>query len=102
MRAVMKAITATVLVACLGTAVHAGVIERACVKSDRKAANRAICGCIQDVADITLDANDQKLAARFFRNPQLAQDIRESDRGRDERFWERYKSFGQTAETYCG
>jgi hypothetical protein len=76
-------------------------IERACLKSDRNGAGRALCGCIQDVADLTLSTRDQKLAARFFADPQKAQDIRQSDRRSYELFWERYKEFGEAAEEFC-
>ena len=75
-------------------------IERACLKSDRPA-SRALCGCIQDVADLTLTNRDQRLASSFFSDPQKAQDIRMSDRRSHEAFWDRYKAFGETAETYC-
>lgn len=80
---------------------HAGTIERACLKADRKAASRSLCGCIQDAADLTLDRGDQKLAATFFADPHRAQEIRQSDRSSHESFWKRYKQFGQTAEVYC-
>lgn len=99
----MKIIAIAAALAAAGSmAQAAGMIERACMKSDRQAANRALCGCIQDAADITLTGSDQKLAAKFFKNPQMAQDIRQSDRRGHEIFWERYKSFGETADTYCG
>ncbi|RVT85580.1 hypothetical protein DXV76_07445 [Rhodobacteraceae bacterium CCMM004] len=94
-------LVSAVLVATAGVA-QAGVIERACLKSDRKAANRALCGCIQQVADVTLDRRDQRLAAKFFRDPHQAQVIRQSDRRNHEIFWKKYRTFGRTAETYCG
>lgn len=81
---------------------HAGSIERACLKADRKAASRSLCGCIQDAADLTLSRGDQSMAASFFSDPQKAQDIRQSDRASHEAFWKRYKNFGSTAEAYCG
>jgi len=80
---------------------QAEAIERACLRSDRNGADRALCGCIQDVADLTLTARDQKLASSFFSDPQKAQDIRQSDRRSHERFWERYKEFGAAAKEYC-
>ena len=55
-----------------------------------------------DAADLTLSMSDQKLAASFFDDPHRAQEIRQSDSRRHERFWERYESFGQTAENFCG
>jgi len=81
--------------------VFAGTIENACNRSDRDAANRQLCGCIQDVADLTLERGDQRLAASFFSDPHRAQEIRQSDRASHESFWRRYKNFGQTAEVYC-
>ncbi len=79
----------------------AGKIERACLNSDRPAASRALCGCIQDVADLTLTNSDQKMAARFFRDPHKAQEIRQSDKRAHEKFWQRYRNFGATAEAFC-
>lgn len=83
------------------TTAHAGILERACNGSDRRAANRALCGCIQKVADITLDRRDQRLAAKFFADPHRAQEVRQSDRPSHEIFWQKYKAFGQSAERYC-
>jgi len=80
----------------------AGPIETACLRSERSGGNRAICGCIQQVADMTLTGSDQRLAARFFSDPDRAQEIRQSDRRSHEAFWERYRNFGETAEVYCG
>ncbi|PTQ75632.1 hypothetical protein [Celeribacter persicus] len=80
----------------------AGTIERACMASDRAANNRALCGCIQQVADMTLSGKDQRQAAKFFKDPQKAQDIRQSDNRSHEEFWLRYKAFGQAAAQYCG
>lgn len=81
---------------------HAGAIERACMSSDRAANNRNLCGCIQQVADMTLTNGDQRQAAKFFKNPQKAQDVRQSDNSSHESFWQRYKAFGAAAEQYCG
>lgn len=82
-----------------GTA-EAGTIERACLASDRPK-SRALCGCIQQAADVTLNGRDQKQAAQFFADPHRAQQIRQSGRPSDEQFWTRYKNFGATAEAYC-
>ena len=64
-----------------------GPIYQACLKSDRKARSRSLCGCIEDAANRTLLPNYQSQAVKFYNNPQLAQDIRQSDRAKDERFW---------------
>jgi hypothetical protein len=95
----------TILIACAATLIaaplYAGAIERACIKSPRQAANRATCSCIQHVADIKLTRADQKQAAKFFAEPQLAQDTRQSSNPSTERFWLRYKAFGYTAAEQC-
>ena len=98
----MKALglAAALLLAAGGTA-SAGVIERACMKSDRPAANRSLCGCIQSVADATLTRGEQRRAAKFFSDPHMAQVVRQSDVATDEMFWKRYKAFGATASNYC-
>ncbi|MCP5073933.1 MAG: hypothetical protein GY947_11650 [Rhodobacteraceae bacterium] len=98
----MKRIAMALAVFCIAApAFSAGTIERACNKSDRRAATRSLCGCIQDIADIKLTSSDQKLAAKFFADPHLAQETRQSDNEAKERFWKRYKAFGQTASDSC-
>lgn len=80
---------------------QAGIIEQACMRSGREAANRSLCACIQQVANQTLSRSDQKQAGKFFRDPHKAQEVRQSDRRSNEAFWQRYKNFGATAEAYC-
>jgi hypothetical protein len=58
-----------VIVSLMASAALAGPIERACNKSDRKAANRSVCNCIQQAADSTLSNRDQRRAAGFSRTP---------------------------------
>jgi len=99
----MKKRTLAVMIASFGiSAAQASQIERACNQSGLDAANRALCGCIQDVANLTLSGSDQKLASTFYADPQKAQDIRQSDRIGHEQFWDRYKEFGETAKAFCG
>ena len=83
-------------------AAAAGPIEKACNRSDRSAANRGVCACIQQVADMTLKGGDQRKAAKLMNDPDRAHDVWISKREADDAFWERYKAFGQTAEAYCG
>ena len=78
----------------------AGPIDSACVRSDRSA-SRQLCGCIQQVADMTLSGGDQRRAARFFKDPEAAHATWTSQSRSDDAFWDRYKSFGQTAQAYC-
>ena len=42
-----------------------------------------------------------ELYASFYRNPHQAQEIRQSDRGRDESFWKAYRAYGERAEQLC-
>ncbi len=79
----------------------ASAIETACMRSDRGAANRALCRCIQQAANRHLNRSDQRQAARFFRDPDRAQQIRVSRSSRDRAFWQRYRAFTATAEAYC-
>ncbi|MBL9049137.1 MAG: hypothetical protein JNK19_03385 [Tabrizicola sp.] len=81
-------------------AAMAGPIERACMASDR-GGNRSLCGCIQQAADMTLSGGDQRRAAKFFKDPESAHATWVSQSKSDDAFWDRYKSFGQTAEAYC-
>lgn len=96
-----KLVFAAVITAFTAPLAHAGNIERACLKSGRSSASRALCGCIQQAADLTLNRSDQKLAAKFFADPHRAQEIRQSDNRSHEAFWQRYKEFGATAEAFC-
>jgi hypothetical protein len=78
----------------------ANPIERACRASDR-GATLELCTCIGQVADMTLSDRDQRRAARFFSDPAAAQEVRQSDARSDEAFWQRYRTFGTTAEAFC-
>lgn len=80
---------------------EAGPISSACNKSDRKAASRRMCNCLQRVANSELSRTDQRLAATFFKEPHKAQEMRQSDRNNHERFWLRYKDYGQTVAALC-
>ncbi|EAQ04897.1 hypothetical protein OB2597_06425 [Pseudooceanicola batsensis HTCC2597] len=82
-------------------AAEAGPVSRACLASDRGARNAQVCGCIQHVANSTLDWSDQRLVAKIFRKPQMAQDIKMSDSRQHEVFWKKYKAFGATASRAC-
>lgn len=82
--------------------VHAGAIERACLRADRPAASTALCGCIQSVADVTLSRSEQRRAARFFGDPHRAQEVRQSDRAANEELWDNYKRFAASAQATCG
>lgn len=97
----MGRLTTFIAILFIPGAVAAGDIERACLGSDRAGGNRALCGCIQDAADLTLSTSDQRRAAGFFRDPHQAQVVRQSDRRSDEIFWDRYQQFGQAAESFC-
>jgi len=92
---------ASILAPVAPTIAEAGSISRACVKSDRKAANRRLCNCIERAARKTLSSSDQRLAATFFNDPHKSQEIRQSDRSSHEKFWLRYKKFGVQAQQMC-
>lgn len=79
----------------------AGPVGNACQRSDRKAASRPLCGCIQQVADMTLLGSDQRRVAGFFKDPDKAHQIWMSKSKADDAFWDRYKAFSAQAEAYC-
>ncbi len=79
----------------------AGLIEAACNRSDRDAASRSLCSCIQNAADMTLDNADQRRVAKMFNNPEAVHKVKLSDSDRDDAFWARYRSFGDMAEATC-
>lgn len=97
----MKTFALAAALAVAVTPALAGPIEKACLGSDRPGVSRGLCGCIQQAADLTLTPGDQRQAARFFRDPHQAQEVRQSDRRSDAAFWQRYKRFGETAAAFC-
>ncbi len=78
-----------------------GPISRACLNSDRKARSRQLCGCIQAVADRNLNGLEQRRAVKFYADPHLAQQTRQSDRRLDEKFWKVYKAYSDEAAQRC-
>lgn len=79
----------------------AGPVETACNRSERQGANRQLCRCIEAAADRTLTRSEQRRAARFFANPDEAQEVRMSPSRGDNEFWARYRAFGAQAEQMC-
>ena len=92
---------ASFLLSATAVPAEAGTMSRACIKSDRKAKTRRLCSCMQSVADSKLSRREQARAAKFFKDPQLAQGIRQSDKSGDEKFWKRYKAFGKVFSASC-
>ena len=92
---------AAALIAAGTSVAGAGPIGTACLSSGRSAANRELCACIDRVADLTLTRSDQRRAAKLFKDPDMAQDVRMSSRDADNDFWARYKNFATAAEGYC-
>ena len=84
-----------------GAPLNANPVERACIGSNRSAANPSLCACIGSAARQTLNFGEQRRAARLFDDPDEAEELRMSDNSRDERFWDSYQQFGQTAEQMC-
>lgn len=78
-----------------------GPIYSACRRAGRREASRERCGCVQAVANQTLIAADQARGAEFFDKPSLAQEVRQSDRTIDERFWDRWKAYSEQATRLC-
>ncbi len=97
----LAAAIASTVIALATSAGAAQSIERACLQSGSPASSRALCGCIQDAANLTLAPAEQKLAASFFRDPAKAEEIRQSTRRTHRKFWERYKAYVETAGTFC-
>lgn len=96
------AFCASTLTAVAPAMTEAAQIKRACLASDRAAATRQRCGCIQGVADQVLTRRDQKTVARWFTDPHEAQEFKMSKSARDDALWERYQAFGQVALASCG
>lgn len=80
----------------------AGVIDRACRQTDRGASAPQLCGCLQSVANSTLKRSEHRRIAKFFKDPHMAQEVRQSGRRPDADFWLRYRTFGERAQQVCG
>ncbi len=83
-------------------AAAAGPVARACMAADREAANRALCSCIEQVARPIFTRSELRRIVKFFKNPELTQKLRSSDRAADERFWDKYQAWGEMAQAQCG
>ena len=81
-------------------AAWAGPAERACNAVSRSP-GPAVCACAQQMADVTLSARDQKVAASIIREPDLFQKYRNRKGRRAEAFIERYRLWGERVETHC-
>lgn len=78
-----------------------GIIERACLSSQRSAASSTLCTCIQAVADQVLAPAEQRKGAAFFDDPHKSQETRQSASSDDAAFWQKWKGFGATAAKHC-
>ncbi|WP_366943563.1 hypothetical protein [Cypionkella sp.] len=102
MKYILFAVSLAVAMPVMSSFAHAGPIESACNRSDRKQSNRQLCGCIEQVADQTLSGGDQRRAASFFKDPEKAHKVWMSKSKSDDAFWDRYKAFSAQARVYCG
>lgn len=78
-----------------------GAIGNACRVHRRAGATRSRCGCIQAAADLTLSKTEQQRGTGYFSDPGRLQDVRQSDSRADERFWQAWTRFAETAEALC-
>ncbi|WP_245639280.1 type II toxin-antitoxin system death-on-curing family toxin [Rubellimicrobium mesophilum] len=74
-----------------------GEIGQACMAGGRDGANPRTCACVQGVANQTLSGPEQRRAARFFSNPDEAEEARTGSGS----FWDRYEAFAARAEAVC-
>lgn len=100
MRLVRAGVLVLLAVSSTGAA-QAGPIEQACLASQRAGGDAGLCGCVQQVADITLTGADQRLVAKFFADPNKAETYRMKTSTSSNAFWDRYVIFGQQAEIAC-
>lgn len=109
MRLLVLMVMICALAACGGRSVRApagvtfasGPISQACLAAGRANASRPLCTCVQGVANQSLSDADQRRAARFFDDPQLAQDTRQADGAGAEAFWQRYTAWADRAASLC-
>lgn len=101
MKAHLSAVVLGLALIAPGFALAGGTIERGCLGSDRPAAGRALCACLQQVADATLSAAYQRRGAGFFADPHKSQIVKASDRPADAAFWAQWERFAETAVQHC-
>ncbi|EBA05460.1 hypothetical protein RB2150_15261 [Rhodobacteraceae bacterium HTCC2150] len=77
----------------------AKAIKKDCLKAGRGTLSQ--CSCIQSVANRTLSNSQQRKGATFFKDPQKAQDTRQSSRSADNKMWDAWKKFGNVAAEQC-
>ena len=102
MRRVLAGLDVCLVASCGGGRGVSGDVAKACIAGGRDAANRALCSCVQQVANQSLNGADQRRAAGFFEDPDAAQETRISDRSSDKAFWTRYRAFADRAAESCG
>lgn len=102
MRIVLAVMAILTLASCGGARGVNGDVAKACISGGRDAANRALCSCVQQVANQSLSGADQRRAAGFYDDPEAAQQVRLSDRSSDAAFWTRYRAFADRAAESCG
>jgi hypothetical protein len=102
MRRVFVTVAILTIASCASTRGVNGEVAKACIAGGRDAANRTLCSCVQQVANQSLNAADQRRAATFFDDPETAQQVRLSDRAADDAFWTRYRAFADLAAQSCG
>ncbi len=98
---ILTALCATAVSMAVPTEADAAQIKKACLASDRDAATRDRCSCIQRVANQALTRSDQKTVAKWFTDPHQAQELKMSQTERDDALWDRYRAFGQMAQAIC-
>lgn len=92
---------AVFMMAIPGATLASGTIERACLASDRPASGRALCACLQIVADAVLSPVEQRRGAAFFADPHKSQEVKASKRAADDAFWARWELFADTSVKHC-
>lgn len=100
-RIAVSGLVALTLAGC-GAGGASGPIGRACMEGGRQAANPALCSCVQRVADQTLSGAEQRRGARFFSDPQRAQDMRQAGDPASSEAWRRWRAFANRATEVCG
>ncbi|MEM1351899.1 MAG: hypothetical protein AAGF27_06120 [Pseudomonadota bacterium] len=78
-----------------------GLISTACEVNNRRSATQQTCGCIQAAANMTLSPSQQRRGAKFFDDPEVLQKMKLSDTPANEKFWDDWARFAETAEAIC-
>lgn len=97
----LRCVLTILLLKILAAPASAGPIERSCLKSDRPAASRRLCDCVEKMAYKALPRREIGKVAQLMRDPERVDTVKRSSRSSDRALWQSYKKYAGRAEASC-